>query len=145
MDIKNSLKIFIQKSQIVTLATSEKNKPWICNVFYIPDKDLNLYFLSGKKTIHSQHLEKNFNVAVSIYDHKSNFDGVQGVQMIGIVKELGIVAALKILPKFRKVFRAHLTKADLKEAMGSRFYRFTPRKIFYRNSRGFKGKQEVRL
>lgn len=145
MDIKNSLKVFIKKSQIVTLATSEKNKPWICNVFYITDKDLNLYFLSGKKTIHGQHIEKNFNVAVSIYDHKSNFDGVHGVQMTGIVKELGFVAAFKILPKFRKAFGAHLTKSDLKEAMGSRFYKFTPKKVFYRNSQEFKGKQEVKL
>jgi len=145
MDMNKLFRYFIQGSIILTLATSENNEPWVCNVFYISDKDLNLYFLSGKKTTHSQHIKKNNPVSVSIYDHESNFDGVHGAQMTGTVKELGLLAAMKVLPKFKKVFGVKLTKVDLKETMGSRFYKFTPNGVYYRNSKKFKGKQEVIL
>lgn len=48
------------------VATSMGNQPWVCSVYFVADKDHNLYWLSFPSRRHSQEIEKNQNVAVAL-------------------------------------------------------------------------------
>jgi uncharacterized protein YhbP (UPF0306 family) len=50
----------------MSLATSADNKPWVCEVHFAYDDELNLYFQSLKSRRHSQEIAKNPNVAGNI-------------------------------------------------------------------------------
>lgn len=145
MNLKIIAEDFIKNHNLLTIATCDKNSPWVANVFYYSDENLNLYFLSGNKSLHSQHIEKNDKVAISIYDHDSKWGEVKGVQMKGKVEELKLIEAIKVLANFKKIFKVKLKETDLKEVVGSRFYRFYPAEIHLRDSANFSGKKEVLL
>jgi len=50
----------------MSLATSKDNKPWVCEVHYAFDEELNLYFRSLTSRRHSQEIAVNPNVAGNI-------------------------------------------------------------------------------
>jgi uncharacterized protein YhbP (UPF0306 family) len=57
----------------MSLATSENNKPWICEVHFAFDEDLNFYFQSLPSRRHSKEIEENSYVSGSIV--KQHFVG----------------------------------------------------------------------
>jgi uncharacterized protein YhbP (UPF0306 family) len=57
----------------MSLATSVIDKPWVCEVHYVFDHDLNLYFRSTLNRRHSKEIEQNPNVAGNIV--KQHFVG----------------------------------------------------------------------
>jgi len=143
----NSLKEcfeFVDRENLMSLAVIEHGAPWIANVFYMCDCDHNLVFLSGKSTRHSKVIHEGSPVAVAIYNSKSEFGEVEGVQMFGEVKEISLAEGAKYVMKFSKYFNTDL-EVDLKEVMGSRFYKFIPVSVVYRNTKRFKGKKEFDL
>lgn len=50
----------------MSLATCAGDKPWVCEVHYVYDNDLNLYFRSLTARRHSQEIAANSNVAGNI-------------------------------------------------------------------------------
>jgi uncharacterized protein YhbP (UPF0306 family) len=50
----------------MSLATTVNNKPWVCQVHFAYDNDLNLYFCSNITTRHCQEIVANPQVAGSI-------------------------------------------------------------------------------
>lgn len=50
----------------MSLGTSADGKPWVCEVHYAYDDDLNLYFRSKPDTRHCQEIDANPNVAGNI-------------------------------------------------------------------------------
>jgi uncharacterized protein YhbP (UPF0306 family) len=58
---------FLEARKQMTLATVGEH-PWICNLFYVIDADLNFYFLSALDTLHVQQLQIANQVAISIAD-----------------------------------------------------------------------------
>lgn len=59
---------FLGTRKLMALATSDEDMPWICNVYYVIDEDLNFYFKSSLETIHIQQILKNNKVAVTVTD-----------------------------------------------------------------------------
>ncbi len=47
----------------MSLATCAGNKPWVCEVHYVYDDELNIYFRSLQSRRHSQEIKQNPNVA----------------------------------------------------------------------------------
>ena len=80
---------FIKDHHLLTLATSNKNTPYCCNVFYIFNKENNsLIFSSDTSTKHTQDFRENPNVAASIALETKNVEKIQGVQLLGEITEL---------------------------------------------------------
>ena len=83
MDIEKIIREYVDKTIHLSLGTSRANKPWVCEVHFVYDEDLNLYFRSLKSRRHSQEIALNPNVAGNIvaqhglkdYPHAIYFEG----------------------------------------------------------------------
>ena len=56
--IKNEIDKYLKTQRLMSVATFYKN-PWIANVYYIHDSDLNLYFLSKNWREHCVAIKEN--------------------------------------------------------------------------------------
>ena len=80
---------FINGHHLLTLATSNNNTPYCCNVFFLYDVANNqLIFSSDTKTKHAQDFIANPNVAGTIALETKEVDKIQGVQLLGAIQEL---------------------------------------------------------
>ena len=80
---------FINEHHLLTLATSNNNTPYCCNVFYVYNyKNNSLIFSSDIKTRHAQEFCENLNVAGTIAPETKDVEKIQGVQLLGEIKEL---------------------------------------------------------
>ena len=80
---------FINKHHLLTLATSQNNIPYCCNMFYVYDVINNqLIFSTEAKTKHAQDFITNPNVAGSIALETKVVSEIQGVQLLGTIQEL---------------------------------------------------------
>jgi len=74
---------------LLTLATSNNNTPYCCNVFFLYDVANNqLIFSSDTKTKHAQDFIANPNVAGTIALETKEVAKIQGVQLLGAIQEL---------------------------------------------------------
>jgi uncharacterized protein YhbP (UPF0306 family) len=67
----------------MSLATSKDNKPWVCEVHFVYDDELNLYFRSKKVRRHSQEIAANPNVAGNIVEQHPVEQKPRGVYFEG--------------------------------------------------------------
>tara|TARA_B110000459_G_scaffold177849_1_gene202697 strand:+ start:252 stop:674 length:423 start_codon:yes stop_codon:yes gene_type:complete len=89
MKIDQQIIHFLNEHHLLTLATSQNNKPYCCNLFYVYDKYSNqLIFSTDKKTKHAQEFIMNTNVAGSIALETNEVSKIQGVQLLGTILEL---------------------------------------------------------
>ena len=89
MQIDRQIIRFLNEHHLLTLATSQNNKPYCCNVFYIYDQLSNqLMFSTETKTKHAQDFICNTNVAGSIALETKEVGKIQGVQLLGSILEL---------------------------------------------------------
>ena len=80
---------FINEHHLLTLATSKNNTPYCSSVFYVYDAVSNqLIFSSDTKTKHAQDFIANPNVAGTIALETKEISKIQGVQLLGKIKEL---------------------------------------------------------
>lgn len=68
MDIEKTIRDYLPGIVHMSLATCVGNKPWACEVHYVYDDGLNLYFRSKKNRRHSQEIAQNPNVAGNIVE-----------------------------------------------------------------------------
>jgi uncharacterized protein YhbP (UPF0306 family) len=54
LDLEAIIRDYIDKSLHLSLATVSENKPWVCELHFVFDDDLNLYWRSKADTRHSQ-------------------------------------------------------------------------------------------
>ena len=66
MNIEKIIREYIPEIIHMSLATSSHNTPWVCEVHYAFDDDLNLYFRSLSSRRHSQEIANNPKVAGNI-------------------------------------------------------------------------------
>ena len=82
-DIKNEIINYLSKRKFLTLATSTQNgEPLTHPVAYV-NKEQNIYFSTDKKTRKAKNIEKNPNVAYSVYDKTEHLDEIRSIQMEG--------------------------------------------------------------
>jgi uncharacterized protein len=87
MQIDQQIIHFLNEHHLLTLATSQNNKPYCCNLFYVYDQVSNqLIFSTETKTKHAQDFITNTNVAGSIALETKEVSKIQGVQLIGTIK-----------------------------------------------------------
>jgi uncharacterized protein YhbP (UPF0306 family) len=81
---KRFIDIFIEKRTVATLATVGTDEPFSATVFYVTRDNRRLYYKSRTASTHAQNLAKNPKAALSIYDHKSDYEKKSGVQLRGV-------------------------------------------------------------
>ncbi len=69
VDVEKTVRENIDRTLHMSLATVRENKPWICELHFAYDDELNLYFISLEDKRHSQEIVRNANVAGSIIDN----------------------------------------------------------------------------
>ena len=72
----------------MSLATCVENKPWICEVHYVFDNELNFYFRSTPQRRHSLEIAKNSHVAGNIVTQHFLGQKVRGVYFEGVAERL---------------------------------------------------------
>lgn len=66
MDIEQIIRDYLPQVVHMSLGTSKDNKPWVCEVHFAYDDNLNLYFCSSVDTRHCKEIEANPSVAGNI-------------------------------------------------------------------------------
>lgn len=84
VEVEQIVREYIDKSLHMSLATVSGDKPWVCEVHFAYDGQLNLYFRSLASRRHSQEIAANPHVAGNIvrqhkledYPHAIYFEGL---------------------------------------------------------------------
>lgn len=83
MDVERTIREYLQEVIHMSLATSMENKPWVCEVHFVFDIDLNLYFRSKPSRRHSQEIAHNNHIAGNIVKQHFVGEKVRGVYFEG--------------------------------------------------------------
>jgi len=87
-EVEKVIREYIKPLVHMSLATVSGSKPWVCEVHFASDEDLNLYFLSKATRRHSQEIAKNPHVAGNIVKQFALKETVMGVYFEGTAKIL---------------------------------------------------------
>ncbi len=88
MDIEKVIREYLPQIVHMSLGTSKDNKPWVCEVHFAYDDELNLYFRSNLSRRHSQEIAANPNVAGDIVRQHKLDEYPKGVYFEGTAKLL---------------------------------------------------------
>jgi len=83
MDVEKTIRGYLPQIIHMSLATCVNNKPWVCEVHYVFDNELNLYFCSTPQRRHSEEITQNQNVAGNIVTQHFIGQKVRGVYFEG--------------------------------------------------------------
>ena len=144
MNIEKIVREYIEKTFHMSLATVQNNKPWVCELHFAYDKNLNLYYRSLKSRRHSKEIADNSKVAGSIIDKYSLNDPVVGVYFEGTARLLETGKeqdlAAKCLKNRLKIENDIL--AEAKNEDGHQFYKINISNWYiYGSFNGNKGKK----
>ncbi len=140
MEIPDQLHDFLAKRRLLSIATVDENSiPWISNVYYSSDDDLNLFFISPEDNNHSRHIAENKNISFSIawYNEEDLGDrkSVQGkgvCEKVTNIKEMANVLKihLKKYPDWKDIINLDNI---VKKVIESKVYRIKPSYIKFWN------------
>ena len=88
MGVEKIVRGYLPQIVHMSLATSKDNKPWVCEVHFAYDDDLNLYFRSLASRRHSQEIAENPSVAGNIVKQHALGEPGVGVYFEGVAKKL---------------------------------------------------------
>lgn len=87
-DIEKVIREYLPELIHMSLATSKEGKPWVCEVHYAWDDELNLYFRSLASRRHCQEIAENPNVAGNIVKQHQPSQMPLGIYFEGTAKRL---------------------------------------------------------
>ncbi len=127
MDVEKIVRDNIEATVHLSLATSSQNRPWVCEVHFAYDEDLNLYFRSKESRRHSQEIVANSFVAGNIVKQFELGEPVVGIYFEGTAELLKGVNVES--PAYVALQKLGLKEEALLEAEndvdGHRFYKIT--------------------
>lgn len=82
-EVEKVIREYLPQVVHMSLVTSHENKPWVCEVHFAYDDELNLYFVSSKDRRHSKEIEANPYVAGNIVTQHHKHQKVRGVYFEG--------------------------------------------------------------
>ncbi|MCK9369006.1 pyridoxamine 5'-phosphate oxidase family protein [Candidatus Dojkabacteria bacterium] len=147
-EIKEQIYKYLQTQILMSISTFGEY-PWPAIVYYVVDKDLNLYFISGPGDQHCKNIKENNKVSCAIYNSSQVNEGSKvGIQYSGEVSEVNDLLQVKWMVKlWLKLIsgkNGYKPKAeDLLNAKDARVYKVAPKKIKFYNSRDFKEKFRI--
>ncbi|HSX14442.1 MAG TPA: pyridoxamine 5'-phosphate oxidase family protein [Candidatus Saccharimonadales bacterium] len=146
-DVEKTIRDYIDQVIHLSLATSSNDKPWVCEVHYAYDQDLNLYFRSLESTRHSQEIAQNPNIAGNIVEPHGLKDKPRGVYFEGKAELLADVQTsdLAYIALSDRFNLGEEILAEAKNQDGHRFYRIKVSKFYLFDSRESKPSQKYEL
>ena len=128
MNIKQLALNHLKDSFVMQLATSKDGQPWICNVHFLAEEDLTLYWMSEQDSRHSEDIAANPKVAAAIAVHTEM--PLIGVQLEGDAKLLDFAGNEKILQAYASRHHRETLVADaLAGRVPFKLYELTPRLV----------------
>jgi uncharacterized protein YhbP (UPF0306 family) len=129
IDVENVVREYIEKTVHLSLGTSRDNKPWVCEVHFAYDDNLNLYFRSKASRRHSEEIAANPNVAGNIVKQHELDEAVVGAYFEGKCRmlELGeeLELAYECISKRLKSGAGHEMLEEARTEDGHKFYKIT--------------------
>lgn len=125
MDVEKTIRDYLPNILHMSLGTCVNNKPWVCEVGFVYDDDLNLYWRSMASRRHSQDIAANPQVAGNIVVQHGPGEKPRGLYFEGTAEMLhGIDEASPVYQLF--VDRLGFGPAILEDAAkedGFKFYK----------------------
>lgn len=123
-EIEDNVRLYINKTIHLSFATARDNKPWVCEVHFVNDSNLNLYFVSLASTRHCQEIALNPYVAGNIVKQHSLTESPNGVYFEGTAEKLENPSREEIESYCQALNRdTDELKKQLLEETGRRMYR----------------------
>ena len=148
--VENLVKEYLPKANVMQLATSVNNQPWVCTVHYYSDDSLNFYWASTEARRHSAEIKQNQKVAAAILVHENTpaENYIVGISVEGTAKLLkeGIGEAAEAYKE--KLSKDPALIADILSGKNPhKFYRMIPSKIVLFDTKNLDGnpRQELNL
>lgn len=88
MDLRTLINNYLKETKLMQLATAINNQPWVCNVWFVSDDDLNIYWFSSITRRHSDEVLNNNKVAGAIVIPQNPNDPPRGLQFQGVAELL---------------------------------------------------------
>src|SRR5690349_3970682 len=126
MNIKELAKDHIKDAMVMQLATCSDNKSWVCNVHFLADDELNLYWISLLDCRHSNDIASNPRAAAAFAIQEVM--PIVGVQVEGDVEQLEFANHKDVLEAYAKRHnRANFVEDALSGKMGlKKLFRLKP-------------------
>ena len=99
MDIEKIIREYLPQVIHMSLATSRDDTPWVTEVHFAYDENLNLYFRSLPSRRHSQEIANNPKVAGNIIKQHRLEDALEGVYFEGTARKLDAGAEQDVAAK----------------------------------------------
>lgn len=91
--IERTIRDYIPQIIHMSIASVKDNRPWVCEVHFSFDDELNLYFASSTTTRHAQEFMENPRIAGNIVTQHHKDQKVRCVDFEGTVEALDAEAA----------------------------------------------------
>ena len=104
-DLLENVKSFLTFNNTVSFASFDEKEVSAASVFYVSDIDLKIYFLSFDKTLHSQHIFQNKNIAATINKDVEDWTDIKGLQIKGHAEKLDDHQREEILNQYKEKFK----------------------------------------
>ncbi len=145
--VEELIREYLKTNNVIQLATCVDNKPWLCNVHFYADDDLNIYWRSTTERRHSKEIAQNPNVAAVIKVHENTPEenyiigmSVEGTaELIAEATDHAVVDAYAA--KHDKDSKAVIAMKDGTDT--AKFYRITPKSFVVFSTRDFEGNPRV--
>lgn len=127
LDVEKIIREYIDKTVHMSLATSKGDKPWVCELHFVYDDALNLYWRSKPARRHSSEIENNPNVAGNIVKQHEPYEFPHAIYFEGRAEVLADEGQVKeVYQIFKKLIgldREVIDEARTKD--GHKFYKVT--------------------
>ena len=126
-EVEKIIRAYLPQVVHMSLGTSADDKPWVCEVHYAYDEDLNLYFCSLPTTRHCADIAVNPQVAGNIVTQHFLNQMPRGVYFEGTAELIEDTAPTSIAAQ-ATMARFGYSEAKIAADMesGRRFYKITP-------------------
>lgn len=137
MDIEKTIREYLPQVIHMSLATSKDNKPWVCEVHFAYDNELNIYFRSKPDRRHSLEIAANPHIAGNIVTQHVEGQKPRGVYFEGTAELLTDVDENHpAYTSFNQRFNTSKeTLEDAKTESGHKFYKITVNTFYLFDSR----------
>ncbi len=130
--IKALISQYLKEAKMMQLATVADGKPWVCNVWFAADKDMNIYWFSSTTRRHSHEVLLNKHVAAAICLPQTPADSPRGLQIEGTAELLTNPKDIAVAMKHYvgRIFNLKQVKQFMQNIdRPHRFYRIKPHAI----------------
>jgi len=144
-EARRRLAALIESQSTLVLSTAGADGPHGAPLFYVPDGDLRLCWLSSPRSRHSLDLAAHSEAAISIHASTFRWEEIRGAQLRGSVE------TVEAAEERARILAAYRGRFDLGPSFDQAIaraglYRFTPAWARLLDNRlGFPGKVEIDL